>query len=104
MAATMPETARVYPVVASARVSGGSGTPRSFTGSGGAMSGRSLATRITYSMYNTASMIPGNSAPAYSCTTDTPVVAPYTISTTDGGSRMPRQPPAVMAPAVSRTL
>ncbi|MNJ03760.1 hypothetical protein D3C77_711970 [compost metagenome] len=55
-------------------------------------------------MYSTASMMPGPSAPAYNCTTDTPVVAPYTISMTEGGSKMPRQPPAVMDPAVKRTL
>ncbi|CFW16048.1 Uncharacterised protein [Bordetella pertussis] len=44
--------------------------------SGGAMSGRSLATTMTYSTYRPASMMPGKNAPAYSCTTDTPVVAP----------------------------
>ena len=49
-------------------------------------------------------MIPGKNAPAYSCTTDTPAVAPYTISMTDGGIRMPRQPPAVIAPAPSLVL
>jgi hypothetical protein len=44
-------------------------------------------------------MMPGKNAPAYSLTTETPAVAPYTISMTDGGIRMPRQPPAVMTPA-----
>jgi hypothetical protein len=49
-------------------------------------------------------MIPGKNAPAYNLTTDTPAVAPYTISRTDGGIRMPRHPPAVTAPADSCTL
>ncbi|MNL56355.1 hypothetical protein D3C87_1798440 [compost metagenome] len=48
-------------------------------------------------------MMPGKNAPAYNCTTDTPAVAPYTMSSTEGGIRMPRQPPAVMTPADSRT-
>ncbi|MCY1229626.1 hypothetical protein D9M72_419950 [compost metagenome] len=59
---------------------------------------------ITYTTYSVASIRPGKKAPAYSCTTDTPAVAPYTISSTDGGIRMPRQPPAVIAPAASGTL
>lgn len=72
----MPDSARTWPPEASAADSGDSGTPRSAIGKGGAMSGLSLATMMTYTMYSTASMMPGNSAPAYSCTTDTPVVAP----------------------------
>lgn len=44
--------------------------------SGGAQSGLSLAMMITYTMYRPASMMPGKNAPAYSCTTDTPAVAP----------------------------
>ncbi|MNT74654.1 hypothetical protein D3C72_2134920 [compost metagenome] len=47
MAASMPDTARVYGPAASTVDSGDSGTPRSSMGSGGAMSGRSLATMIT---------------------------------------------------------
>ena len=30
-------------------------------------------------------------------------MAPYTINSTEGGIRMPKQPPAVMTPADSRT-
>ena len=77
----------------------GSTTCRSSADSGGAQAGLSLAIRITYITYRPASMMPGKKAPAYSCTTDTPAVAPYRISSTDGGIRMPRQPPAVIAPA-----
>ena len=82
----------------------GSATSRSLALSGGAQAGLSLATMMTYSTYRPASMRPGKNAPAYNCTTDTPAVAPYTISSTEGGIRMPRQPPAVMAPADSGTL
>ena len=43
---------------------------------GGAQAGLILAMMITYRMYRPASMMPGKNAPAYSCTTDTPAVAP----------------------------
>ena len=77
---------------------------RSSALSGGAQAGLSLARMMTYTTYRPASIRPGKKAPAYSCTTDTPAVAPYTISSTEGGIRMPKQPPAVMAPADTGTL
>ena len=55
-------------------------------------------------MYKVANIKPGKNAPAYNLTTDTPAVAPYTINITDGGIKIPKQPPAVMAPAESLTL
>ena len=48
-------------------------------------------------------MMPGKKAPAYNLTTETPAVAPYTINITDGGIKMPRHPPAVIAPAAILT-
>ena len=58
------------------RLCGASGTLRCSAVSGGAISGLIFATMITYRMYRPASMMPGKNAPAYSCTTDTPAVAP----------------------------
>ena len=60
----------------SVRALGVSGTWRSAALSGGIRSGRSLARATTYSTYRPASIRPGKKAPAYSCTTDTPAVAP----------------------------
>ena len=57
-------------------VSAGSGTKRSAADSGGINAGFSLASTMMYTTYSPASMIPGKNAPAYSCTTDTPAVAP----------------------------
>ncbi len=54
----------------------GSGTKRCSALKGGAQAGLILATMITYIMYRPASMMPGKNAPAYSCTTETPAVAP----------------------------
>jgi hypothetical protein len=47
-------------------------------------------------------MNPGTIAAAYRSATDTPSTGPITISITEGGIRMPRVPPAVIAPAASR--
>jgi hypothetical protein len=68
------------------------------------MWGLILAMMTTYSTYKVASIKPGKKAPAYNLTTDTPAVAPYTISMTEGGIKMPKQPPAVIAPADNCTL
>ncbi|CUI62997.1 Uncharacterised protein [Achromobacter xylosoxidans] len=43
----MPDSARVYPCLARVAEAAGSATPRSASASGGAMSGRSLATMMT---------------------------------------------------------
>ena len=51
-----------------------------------------------------ASRKPGPNAAAYSSGTETPITGPITTSITLGGIRMPRLPPAVMAPAESRGL
>src|SRR5690554_2166223 len=104
MATTRPGRARLVIVCLMVSAKGGSGTRRSSSDSGGADFGDTLATMITYSTYRPASMSPGKKAPAYSLTTDTPATAPYTIRSTDGGIMIPRQPPAVMAPADKRTL
>ena len=82
----------------------GKGTMRSSADIGGAMLGLTLARITTYNTYKVANITPGKNAPAYSLTTDTPAVAPYTISMTEGGIKIPKQPPAVMAPADSCTL
>jgi hypothetical protein len=49
-----------------------------------------------------ASRKPGPNDAAYSSTTDTPIIGPITTSITLGGIRMPRLPPAVIAPDASR--
>src|SRR3546814_14654527 len=82
----------------------GSVTRRSSSDSGGADLGLTLATIIMYKTYSSASIRPGKKSPAYNLTNDTPATAPYTIRSTDGGIIIPRQPPAVMEPAVRRML
>src|SRR5262245_56154693 len=72
---------------------------RSSSGSGGPSRGLMRLRTTQYRMKMPASRNPGPKHEAYSSATDTPMTGPMTTSITLGGTRMPRVPPAVMAPA-----
>ena len=88
--------------ISNSRTTGPKEAGRSSKGSAGPRLGL-IQQRIRHHSANkVANKTPGTSAAANKSVAGTPTTGPITISMTDGGIRIPKVPPAVMAPALNR--